>query len=358
MICVMNRSERSAPKKSLLRDMPPAGSALVLGVCWGLLVMPSGAQERYRLETDKTWKPLTHYEPDTPEGQLQSIRKLLAQNRGDEALEAADAWIEGHPNHTMLAEAHLLRGDARVQDRDYYQALFDYEYVVRQFPDSEQFHTALEREFKIGRIFESGMKRKLWGMRILKADEEAEELFIRIQERAPGSRLGSQASMALGDYYFNRAEMSSAAEAYDLYLTNYPRSDKRQQAMLQLIRANLATFKGPRFDASGLIEADERLKTYEREFPADAEKLGAEALVVRINESLALKDFYTGRWYERRGEHVSAMTLYQRVARDYPQTTAAGKSLERHKRIESRSPLHASAAPVRPPTAPVEEVTP
>jgi len=338
------------------------GTWIAMAALVGSAATPAAGQDRYRLDEEKTWTPLTQFDPDTPEGQLQAVRKLLAQSQGEEAFEAAGAWIESHPNHALLPEAYLLRADAQVLKQEYYEALFDYEYLIRHFPESEQFQTALAREFKIAELFERGMKRKLWGMRILKADEEAEELFIRIQERVPGSRLGERASLALGDYYFNRSEMGSAAEAYDLFMINYPHSEKRQTALLQLIRANLATFKGPRFDASGLIEAAERIKTYEREFPLAAEKLGTEALLVRIRESLALKDFHTAEWYEGQGENVSAMTLYERIARDYPKTAVAERALKKHhdlvtgsEQADDDTPPEASDAPAEP--APAEPET-
>jgi len=304
-----------------------------MGLCWALCCSPVTAQQRYQLQSDKSWKQLATFDPASPEGQLQNIRRILAQDQGKKGQEAATAWIEEHPDHPLLAEAYLLRADAQVIQKNYYKALFDYEYLVRQYPESEHFFTVLDRELALAKMFAAGMRRKLWGMRVVSADGEAEELFIRVQERAPGSPLGEEASLALADHYFNRAEMASATEAYDLFLTNYPRSSRRERAMLQLVRANLATFKGPTFDAAGLIEAAERLRMYKREFPAGSEQLDTDALLVRIDESLALKAFHAGRWYERRGKRISAMYLYERIVRDHPQTVAAKQALERYATI-------------------------
>ncbi|MCG8510725.1 MAG: outer membrane protein assembly factor BamD, partial [Rhodospirillales bacterium] len=219
--------------------------------------------------------------------------------------------------------ARLLRGDAKTTNLDYYQALFDYEDVIRNYPDSEQFLTAVQREYEIARLFSRGMKRRLWGMRILDATAEGEELFIRIQERVPGSALGEKASLELADFYFRQADLVSAAEAYELFLLNYPRSTQREWASLRLIQSNLARFKGPQFDPTGLLEARERLDTFIDEYPATAEEIGAEGLLIRIEESLARKDFLTAEWYETRGERVSTVYLFKRIIEDYPKTTAA-----------------------------------
>jgi outer membrane protein assembly factor BamD (BamD/ComL family) len=286
---------------------------------------PAWGQQRFRLDQGQ-WQQQTQVAPGSAEGQIQAIRKALAEDRPGEARKMADAWIEANEGHPLEVEAYLLRGDAKAAQQEYYDSLFDYEYVIRVYPSSEQFVTALEREFQIARIFAGGMKRKWLGMRILSARYEAEEIFIRIQERLPGSELGESSMMALGDLYYEQAEMTSAAEAYELFLENYPRSDLRERAMIRLIYANLATFKGPEYDPTGLIEAQQHIARFQDEFPVAAERVGAMALTVRSREMLALSQMTQADWYRRRGNKVSAMYMYRKILTDYSDTAAAAIS--------------------------------
>lgn len=328
------------------RNRTPALLSLTAGVVIAACTLPAIAQERYELAGDQ-WQQAASYDPASPEGKLQAIRKLLAQDHYKTAQAQATEWIETYPNHPMLVEAFLLRADARTGRRDYYKALFDYEYLIRTFPASEQYQTALEREYEIARLFVEGMRRRLWGMRILPAQGEGEELLVRIQERSPGSELGEKASLLLGDYYFAQSRMSEAATAYDLFLLNYPQSSHREGVLLRMIQASLATFKGPEFDSKGLLDAAERIRQYQREYPAAAERIGAGAILVRIDESQALKAYSTGQWFEDRGRTLSAITLYQRVVRDHPQTAAARQalaSLESLGALASASPAPAGPA--------------
>ncbi len=288
---------------------------------------PANAQQRYDLEEDGQWVAKAAADPDSPEGQLDAIRKLVAQDEGKKAKHAADDWIENHENHELMPEALLIRGDANVARKHFFKSLYDYERVIREYPGSEQFHTAMRREFEVAKLFMSGVKRRLWGMRILPASDEAEELLVRIQERGPGSELGELASLTLADYYFDKPQMDSAADTYDLFLINYPRSERREWAMVRLIQANLARFKGPRFDATGLIDAGQRLKTYRAQYPASAERLGVDALLIRIDESLAMRDLVAADWHVQRKQPLSAIYLYQRVLQDYPRTAAAQDAL-------------------------------
>lgn len=294
-----------------------------------LAVGAAQAQQRYELDAVGRWQAESTPAPDTPEGQLQAIRRQIAADEAAAAEQAATRWIEQYPEHEQLPEALLLRGDARAAQAHYYQSLYDYEHIALAYPASDQYHTALQREFEIARLFVNGTKRRFLGMRILPADGDGEELLIRIQERAPGSRLGERASLELADYYYRQREMTSAATAYELFLENYPDSDRAEWAMLRLIETNLMRFRGSRFDATGLIEAAQHLETYRQQFPAAADRIEADARLVRINESLARKALLTAQWYERRGEDVSAAHLYERVVRDYPETAAAEQALRR-----------------------------
>jgi len=293
-----------------------------------LLTQPVGAQESYQLQ-DGQWHKGTALDPTTPAGQLQAIRKTLAMDDWLRARDMADQWIKRYPNHPRLVEAYLLRGDAKLLAHQYFQSLFDYEYVVRSFPASEQFLVALEREYQVAKLFASGTKRKFLGMRILSAASEAEEVFIRVQERAPGSQVGELASLALGDFYYDRRQMTTAVEAYDLFLTNYPYSQSRQRAMKRLIQASLATFKGPKYDPTGLIEAAQRIKAYEQQFPAAAQQFDTPTLQSRVRELLANKALRTAQWYDNQHQRVSAITMYQRIVRQYPQTDTAQQAIKR-----------------------------
>lgn len=326
------------PRRRLRR---PGALAVLLAV---LLAPPAAAQQTFSL-TDEGWQQQQAFPPNSPEGRLQAIRAAIAEKRSEAAEELASGWIRAYPNHPRLAEAYLLRADAKALRQRYYKALYDYEYVIRAFPASTEFQIALEREYEIARLYLAGINRHFLGMRILPAEGEGEELLIRIQERAPGSELGEKASLLLADYYFRKAQMPSAAEAYDLFLLNYPQSAHREWAMLRLIQASLARFKGPEFDPTGLIEASQRLRMYREEYPAAADRLGADALIVRIDESLALKELVTARWYEQRSEPISAAYVYTRVVNDYPQTAAAQTALQRLNRLDVESSVLPGSPP-------------
>jgi outer membrane protein assembly factor BamD (BamD/ComL family) len=272
-------------------------------------------------------------EPDrsSDEKTYDAARRLLAEGRAAQARSMASSWIDRNERteNPMMVKFYLLRGDARLASGDEYKALFDYEELIAQFPNSEEFSTAVEREMGIGISYLNGLRRKFLGLRVAGASHVGEELLMRTQERLPGTETAERANMELAAYYYRVRELRLASEAYDIFLRNYPRSDKRREAMLRQIYANLARFKGPKYDAAGLTEARVLIDRFVAQYPADGERAGlGDALVTRIDESQGEQMLDTARWYLKRGDPRAARLTIERLLVNHPQTIAARRGIE------------------------------
>ena len=319
-----------------LRLQRLALSVVVAGACAGT----APAQQEFTLSDEDSWKQTSHIDPATPEGQLLEARKALAAGDFVRAEQLASQWIERFERHPQLAEAYLIRADARLGNNDEYNALFDYEYIARVFPGSEIFVTALERELDIAKMYAGGKLRKLWMFRVINAESEAEELFIRVQERMPGSRLAEDAGMCLADFYFDRRKMSLAVDAYSLFIENYPRSEQLPKARRRLVYSHLASFKGPEFDPVGLYEARSRLRSLKTFQPLEAEQIGASGLITRIDESDAMKMLETARWYWRVNNPIAAELTIRRLVKRYQRSVASADALRLVPEILPHLPQH------------------
>jgi outer membrane protein assembly factor BamD (BamD/ComL family) len=305
-----------------------------MGVCTALAAIallaaaaPVQAQEVYELGTDDEWTLVESPQASSIAAQLASARTLLAQGRPERAYNLAVRWIKRYPTAPELAGAYLVKGDALVAMGDLYESLYDFEYIARKYPGSPEFAMALEREYTIAEQFATGTRRKWLGMRIASAVDEAEEILIRIQERMPGSQLAEQAGLALAALYFRQRRMNLAAEAYAIFIEKYPRSPHRAMARRRLIYANIAAFKGPQFDIVGLLEAKAELQQLQVQRPVEAEQIGANALISRIEESQATKLLNTAKWYDRVGDPVAAERTLRALVRHFPRSTATAKGL-------------------------------
>ena len=325
----------------LPRRLPPSPPAWrTLLVLWAamLAASPVSGQVEYRLGPDDSWEETTPV-PGTAEFQVFQARKALALGEPQRARALASSFLDRFPNDPFRADMLLIRGDALLQMGDEYKALFNYEEIAQQHPGSRVFVMALEREYDIATAYANGLRRKFYGtFRLIDASEDAQELLIRIQERLPGSRLAENAGMQLADFYFRRSEMRLAADSYDLFIQNYPRSDRIEKARSRLIQSYLASYRGPQYDDAGLRDARRRLESLRVVQPALAQRLGADALLVRIRESEAEKLLTTSRWYLSIDDPVSAEFYLRRVVERYPGTVATLDALRLAPTVVSRMP--------------------
>lgn len=294
------------------------------------LATPALAQNTLRLDAEGNWVPANEdVDPSSDEGVMNRARKQLAENRPKGALALLDSWIKRNAaqDKPETAEALLRRGDAKLALKDEYEALYDYERVIKEYPGTPQFVTALERELEIGLMYLNGLRKKTWGLRIDNASRIGEELLIRVQERAPGSQLAQRAAIELANYYYRIRDLRMAAEAYDIFLANFPTSEYRELAMERRVFANIGRYKGPRYDASGLIEAQYLVRDFAARYPKSAEQIGMnDALIARLDESAADQMYETAKWYFKRGDPVSARYTMKRLLQKHPDTVAADET--------------------------------
>ena len=299
----------------------------------------------FTLDPEGEWIQERAPEPGTDEAVMADVAALIASNQPQLAFSTVNNWIhknEGTDNQ-WLARAFLLRGDARVAMGHEFKAMFDYErHVIQRYPQSEEFVRAIERELEIAIRYAHGLRRKILGMRLVAAGGVAEETFIRVQERLPGSELAERAAIELADYYYRNDRLELAAIAYDLYVVNFPGGPNVHMAMERRIRANVARFKGPKYDGSSLLDAREQIQIFDRMYPADAERTGLDQrLVDRIDEALADQILESAKYYLKRRDVVSARYTLRRLLQKYPNSHAAGEALgimERRGWIEAEAP--------------------
>lgn len=262
---------------------------------------------------------------------VDEARRLFDVGDARRAKNLLDPFIEENErkSNPWIAEALLTRGMSLEALTYEYTALYDYEAIAKRFPQSDAFPKAVERELEIALAYAGGKHRRWLGMRILDATDVAVELMIRVQERMPGSALAERAAIELADYYYNRRDIELAGEAYTLYIENHPKGPNRIKAEQRRIYCDIARFKGPRYDASGLLDAQARIRDFQRRYRAESEAAGLnEGLVARLDESMAAQLMESAEWYLKRGDEASARLTLRRLARERPTTMAGGRAID------------------------------
>ncbi len=310
---------------------PTRITLLLIAAAATLPSIATAQSSQFELDETGDWAQTQAPEPGSDAAIMAQATRLLAEGKPGEASEMLGDWLERNKRtrNTYIAQAYYLHGLARFRNDREYKAIFDLEAVIRDFPESEFFLRAVELEYQIGLAYINGKKRRFLGMRIENARPTGEELLIRTQERVPGSQLAEEAAMSLADHYYSRRELKLAADMYSIFRENFPDSPRVQRAMLREIESNIARFKGPRYDGSGLLDAKLLIEEYQRQFPADAIRSGiTDGLNAWIDESAAQQVLDTARWYIKVDDEPSARFTLARLIRRHPATDAADEALD------------------------------
>jgi outer membrane protein assembly factor BamD (BamD/ComL family) len=229
---------------------------------------------------------------------------------------------------------------------DEFEALYDYEEVIKNYPASEFFVTSLERELDVAKLYFGGRRKPgLWGIRMDDGTGVAEEIVLRINERMPGSKLAERALMTMADHYASKRDLPMAVETYDTFVKLYPRSELRQKAMQRRTYATVAQFKGPAYDSSILTDASIQIENFQLEYPGVAQEAGlTDGLQARLDESRAASMLNTAQWYLRRDDPVSARITLVRLVKRHPKTASAQEALTLIATIDEKHPAIAGDA--------------
>lgn len=304
---------------------------LLILIVLALLASSALAQTETELNDDGIWQTTTAPEPGSDAAVMADAQRYIAEGNPGKAVSKLSSWIEKNKRTRtpFIAQAYYLRGLARLENDREYKALFDFELVIRDFSDSEYYTKAVEREFDIAHLYLDGLRRRFLGIRFESGRTIAEELLVRTQERLPGSQIAETAALDLANHYYERRQLKLAAEMYDIFRINHPESRNLRYAMLRQIECNIARFKGPRYDGSGLLDAKLLIEEYTRDYPGESIRSGVtEGLDAWIDESAAQQALDTAKWYIKVKDLPSAKFVLARLLRRHPATIAADQAID------------------------------
>src|SRR5262249_14535281 len=154
--------------------------------------------------------------------------------------------------------------------------------MMDEHPDSKLYPVALEKQYQIADGFLNGYKRRCLKIPMFHAYDEAIEMLYRIQARSPGSQLAEKALLRTANWYYSDQQYDFAADTYAAYLRTYPRSPMVPRIKLRYAFSQYAQFRGPKFDATPVIDAREQLREVIGNYPALAREENIADLVEQL----------------------------------------------------------------------------
>jgi outer membrane protein assembly factor BamD len=259
---------------------------------------------------------------------LDRVEELLRTNQNKAAAKLGIEWVLAHKDDAQRDRGLFLIAQAFYQYGDRIKAFYYLDELMDEHGESRLFGAALEKQYEIADAYLNGYKRRFLGVPVFYASDEAIEMLFRIQQRSPGSQLAEKSLLRTATFYYNDRQYDFASDTYATYLRTYPRSPQVPRVKLRYAYSLYAQFRGPRFDATGVIDAREQLREVVAMYPDLAKQENVPALVEQLDRNLARKLFWTADFYRRTNEPRGAAYTYRYLAEAYPQTPEAAKAKE------------------------------
>lgn len=323
----------SGPLQSrLMRGRRPAclpGTALWT---FSLLLIWGGGQtafgERPKPQTSELhagrWIEVTNpTTEETIDPTLLGVEQLIRSGRYRDAMKSDVAWLKRSKTSPLRDRGLYLMAEALYGYGDRLKAFFYLDELLDEYPESTLYYQALDKQYQIADGYLNGYKRRFLRMPLLGAQEEAVEMLYRIQQRSPGSPLAEKSLLRTADYYYASSDYDLAADAYAAYIKGYPRSPSVPRVKLRQAYANLAQFRGLRFDATPVIDAKTQLQDIVQTYPDLAAQENIPSILERIDTTFARKLAVTADYYRRTHAPRGEAYTYQYLVKTYPDSIEA-----------------------------------
>lgn len=294
----------------------------------------TAAAKTWRLDEDEQWQEVSEDEQGRYLMAVAEIKKLVSSGEPAAAQKALARLKETFPQtigqeFEAFVEAELLLADGKFD-----RAVRSYEKFLDEYPRSELYESALDRQFQVATAYLAGHKRHVLKLFSIRGYSEGVRIMEKIAARTGDAPIAQRAMKSIASSYEKRNKFIEAYESWSEISSRWPGGDLGRQALLGMASSMHAAYRGPKYGAGSLISARGYYQDFQMRYPKYAEEIGVKQILDDIEEQIAYKHYTIGEYYERTGSRLAANLYYQHVTDDWPDSTAAqfaGRATEENK---------------------------
>ena len=162
------------------------------------------------------------------------------------------------------------------------------------------------------------------------------KLLERIRLDDPTGELADDATMLAATSSFEQGKPYRADELLTDLRRSFPNSPHQYNAHMLGLKTKIQLYQGPSYAPGPLDSAEEMVKQMRRQFPAESRKdnefLAKAYKDIRMNR--AVRSITQARYRDQRQEYRAARVLYERVAREFSDTSLSNDAEVRLAQLE------------------------
>lgn len=259
---------------------------------------------------------------------------------------AARKW----PDSALEEDARFMVGECYFFADEYPEANEAFELLLKDYPHTRHLDRTEARRFAIAQYWLQQYEEQQLGSLSLNMTDKTRPAFdtfahalrvlnkIRLDD--PTGKLADDATLAAGNAQFKAGRFIEADEFFTDLRKAYPTSEHQFVAHLLSVKAKLESYQGPDYSGDVLDQAEELIKQIRRQFPTEAEK--EREFLARaygeIRHQKAEREWWMGRYYDRRYQYRAARQHYQKILDEYADTAYQEQAAERVAALAGKPP--------------------
>ncbi|MHC4126402.1 MAG: outer membrane protein assembly factor BamD [Planctomycetota bacterium] len=296
---------------------------LVSAIIVANLTELTAAVETWHLEKGADWKAISEQDQDKYLMAVAQIKKLVYQGQTDELKQAIEQFKKDFPRVATADLDAFLKAEMLFSSGKLTKAAKSYNKLMAEYPDSELYQAALERNFTIATAFLAGQKIRVLKIFKMRGYAEGQKMMEKIIDRAGDAPIGKKAALAIVQSLEKRKKHEQAYQQWSKISSKWSTGEVAKDALLGMARCKHAAYRGPKYDASSLISAKSYYENFKSRYPDQAQEIDVDGKLEQITEQLAYKELNIAQYYDRTGNKQSANIYYQMVSDGWPNSNAA-----------------------------------
>ncbi|MDA1054274.1 MAG: outer membrane protein assembly factor BamD [Planctomycetota bacterium] len=254
---------------------------------------------------------------------------------------AAEKW----PDSELEQNGLYMAGESYFFADHYWDAETSYEKLLKKYQNSKHIDAVQPRRFAIAQYWlELHRKDPMAFYELNILDESiptrdafghAMRVFDRIRLDDPTGKLADDATLALGNAYFDAGKFMKADEYYTDLRKTFPSSEHQFKAHFLGMKSKLEAYQGPDYSADAIAGAEKLVDQIRKQFPVEAQQereyLDRESARIRYLRSE--RDWLMAQRFDRRTEYGAAKEYYVGLIADYPDTPFGARAKQRMQEI-------------------------
>ena len=301
--------------------------AVTLAVGGELCRVVSAAQQTWHLKNGQEWQQVDKGKGSDFMLTVSDAKQLVSSGKTGAAKKAFAKIKKDYPQIAGDDYDAYVKAEILYSRRKYDLAAATYDRFTEDYPQSAFYQSALEREYQIGTAYLNGQKRRILLVFNLSAKEEGADIMKRIADKTGDAPIAKNSLLTLAQ------SNEKGGDYYDAYLAwsdidnRWPTGQMGKDALLGMARSLEKDYRGPKYDSKVLESSRSYYDQYLKRYESSATELQIPQKMIRIDEQLSEKELTVADYYARTDSYTAADLYYQRIMKDWPDSSAA-KSAE------------------------------